>query len=171
VLQRAKPLLQIETLGEDGIRYCSTLPKASTNGWVKVDGLDVSGFKDAAGAGDWASAALIDSLGRAGLQRFKKTSSTQLLSAIQYAQVLATWNCKYEGARGGMYESSWQSLQNYIQSASLRTRPSVTRLEKMDVVSTTIDLCRSCSPTADTNPRAASIENTQTKPETRKVAL
>jgi sugar/nucleoside kinase (ribokinase family) len=170
VLQGAKPLLQIETLGDDGIRYFSRLPKSSTNGWVKLDGLDVSDFKDAAGAGDWASAAIIDSLGRAGLKGFKKTNSTQLLSAIQYAQVLASWNCKYEGARGGMYESSWQSLQNYIQSASLRTRPSVTRLEKMDVVSTTIDLCRSCGPT-DGNPRAASIEHTQSKPKTKTAAL
>jgi fructokinase len=146
VLKGAKPLLQIETLGDDGIRYCSTLPKASTNGWVKVDGLDVSDFKDSAGAGDWASAAVIDALGRGGLRRLANTSSAQLLEAIQYAQVLATWNCKYEGARGGMYESTWQSLRDYIHSASLRARPSVARLEKMNPVSTTVDLCRSCSP-------------------------
>ena len=176
VLQGSKPFLQIETLGDDGMRYSSTLPKAATNGWVKVDGLDVVDFKDAAGAGDWASAALIDSLGRAGLQRFTKTSSTQLLSAIQYAQVLATWNCRFEGARGGMYESSLQSLQDYIHSASLRTRPSVIRLEKMDAISTTVDLCRSCSPTSDrkrwamSTPRV-SIGRTQTKPKARAIAL
>jgi hypothetical protein len=142
--------------------------------WSKMRVL-VEGF-GSVGAGDWASAALIDSLGRAGLRRFRKTSGTQLLSGIQYAHVLASWNCKYEGARGGMYESSWQSLQNYIHSASLRIRPSVARSEQMNAVSTTIDLCRSCSPSSDTNspltstPRV-SIVRTQAKPKMKTIAL
>jgi pfkB family carbohydrate kinase len=149
VLKGAEPLLQVETLGDDGIRFRSTLPAAATGGWVKVDGLEVDGFKDAAGSGDWASAALIDFLGRSGLRIFEKTSQQQLLKAVQYAQVLATWNCKYEGARGGMYESTWQSLQQYVQAASLKTRPRSTRSDKMDTVAMEDDLCLSCSTNSD----------------------
>jgi sugar/nucleoside kinase (ribokinase family) len=149
VLKGAEPLLQVETLGDDGIRFRSNLPVAATGGWVKVDGLEVDGFKDAAGAGDWASAALIDFLGRSGLRIFEKTGQQQLLKAVQYAQVLASWNCKYEGARGGMYESTWQSLQHYVQAASLRTRPLVTRSDKMDAVATDIDICLTCGPNSE----------------------
>jgi sugar/nucleoside kinase (ribokinase family) len=149
VLKGAEPLLQIETLGDDGIRFRSMLPAAWTDGWVKVDGLEVDQFKDAAGAGDWASAALIDFLGRSALPMFEKTSQRQLLRAVQYAQVLASWNCKYEGARGGMYESTWRSLQRYVRAASLKTKPLITRSEKMNAVATEFDICISCSPNLD----------------------
>ena len=144
VLHGAKPLLQIETLGEDGIRCCSNLPKASTKGWMKVDGIDTAEFKDAAGSGDWATSAIIDCLGRKGLQGLLRTNKDQLLNAIRYAQVLATWNCCYEGARGGMYQGNWSSLQKYIQSASLKTKPLVVRSEKISAVAGAMGLCRSC---------------------------
>lgn len=112
VLHGAKPLLQIETLGEDGIRYCSNLPKACTRGWMKVDGIDIAEFKDAAGSGDWATSAIIDWLGRRGLQGLLRTDKCQLLNAIRYAQALATWNCSYEGARGGCTKETGTPCRN-----------------------------------------------------------
>ncbi len=146
VLQGAKPLLQIETLGEDGMRYCSTLPKATTKGWVKIDGIDVSDFKDAAGAGDWASSALIDSLGWAGLRGLVKIGSEELVNGMRYAQLLASWNCKYEGARGGMYEGGRLSLQEYLRSALLRRTPLLIRSENITMVPASLDVCRTCRP-------------------------
>jgi hypothetical protein len=70
-----------------------------------------------------------------------------------------------------MYDSSWQSLQDYIQSASLRTRPSVTRMEKMDVLSTTTDLCRTCNPIVNRNPKTKSIGTGPAGVEKKKIAV
>jgi fructokinase len=99
-------LLEVETLGPDGLRYRSRLPKVGTAGWRTVPAFRPKNLKDSAGSGDWCSAGLLHRLAHGGLRGLRAADSSQLQEAIRYGQALATWNCGYEGARGGMYQVS-----------------------------------------------------------------
>jgi fructokinase len=96
-------LLEIQTLGEEGIRYRCNLSKCKTKGWQELKALQVTNVKDAAGAGDWCSAGILDKVAKNGLKQLKGISSKALHNALTYGQALAAWNCQFEGARGGMY--------------------------------------------------------------------
>lgn len=113
--ERDRVLLEIETLGQAGIRYQSRLPKARSRGWVQLPAFPAKALKDGAGAGDWCSAGLIDRLGRQGLLAFKKTSTDELRLAVRFGQALAAWNCGFEGARGGMYERDKATFEREIE--------------------------------------------------------
>jgi fructokinase len=148
ILQTAAPLLQIETLGEDGLRYQSRLPHAQTRGWKKVDAIEVAELKDAAGAGDWTSAGLINRLGRNGASGFLQTESETLAGAFTQAQAIAAWNCQFEGARGGMYASSRPTLDKFVSSASAKPALDEVFHERTPkLVSKAIELCPDCMPT------------------------
>jgi fructokinase len=97
------PLLEIETFGEEGLRYRSRLPSYASQGWEWLKAYAVDQVKDAAGAGDWCTAGIIHRLGQHGLQGLLQVTSAQLLDALYFGQALAAWNCRFEGARGGMY--------------------------------------------------------------------
>ena len=104
--ERDAVLVEIETLGRGGARYRSRLPWARTRGWVTMKAFGQSTVRDAAGAGDWCAAGVVDSLARGGLVELRETNGRRLKEAMQYGQALAAWNCRFEGARGGMYERS-----------------------------------------------------------------
>ena len=147
ILQSATPLLQIETLGEDGLRYQSRLPQAPADGWKKIDAVDVADVKDAAGSGDWTTAGLINCVGRCGASRFAKLDDDSLSAAFKHAQAMAAWNCQYEGARGGMYASSRASLQTFVASALNRTLAAAEKRERLPkLVSRALELCPDCTP-------------------------
>jgi fructokinase len=97
------PLLEIETFSEEGLRYRSRLPSGESNGWEWLKAYAVEQVKDMAGAGDWCTAGVIHRLGQQGLQGLQQVTSAQLLNALYFGQALAAWNCRFEGARGGMY--------------------------------------------------------------------
>src|ERR1035441_567329 len=61
---------------------------------------------DAAGSGDWCTAGILDKLGKSGLRGLRTINRNMLNSALAYGQALAAWNCRFEGARGGMYVES-----------------------------------------------------------------
>jgi sugar/nucleoside kinase (ribokinase family) len=61
--ERDGVLLEIETLGADGLRYRSRLPGSRTKGWQTLDAFSVD-LRDAAGSGDWCTAGLLDKLAR-----------------------------------------------------------------------------------------------------------
>jgi sugar/nucleoside kinase (ribokinase family) len=98
-----KPLLQVETLGRDGLRYRSRLPRARRHGWQLLKAIPLRDSRDTAGAGDWCSAGLLHRLAGRGLEGALKASGEQLDTALAFGQLLAAWTCRYEGARGGMY--------------------------------------------------------------------
>ncbi len=100
---RCHVLLEIETMGASGLRFRSRLENASTRGWKTFEINPAATLKDAAGSGDWCTAGLIHKLARGGLKGFRKVNKYRLSQAIRYGQALATWNCAYESARGGMY--------------------------------------------------------------------
>jgi fructokinase len=97
------PHLQIETLGPDGLRYRRLVPDGKADAWVELPALPVADFKDAAGSGDWCTAGFLALVAPRGLAGFLQTSADELREALRLGQALAAWNCRFEGARGGMY--------------------------------------------------------------------
>lgn len=108
---RDRPLLEIETLGQKGLRYRSKITSCKTNGWQRLDSYKVKQIKDTAGAGDWCTAGIIHQLGQGGFGKFQKITNTELQDALRFGQALAAWNCGFEGARGGMYEVAQKGFQ------------------------------------------------------------
>jgi fructokinase len=99
---RHRPMLEIQTLGEQGLRFRWQGAKDSLT-WRKVPAVKVANFRDAAGAGDWCSAGIIHGLTRSGRSGFARINERKLLRSFNCGQHLAAVNCAYEGARGAMY--------------------------------------------------------------------
>lgn len=82
--------LQIETLGGNGLRY-----RIANAKWVTVTAPEVI-VQDTAGAGDWLTAALLNTLPTLATQR---PSKRELDDALGDAQRLAALSCQLVGAR------------------------------------------------------------------------
>ncbi len=111
--EAAIPLL-IETRGAEGLRYLSRL-KGSRRGWVSSESLPARDVVDTAGCGDWCTAGIVAALGRSGRDAFLEVTPDRLRGAIRFGQALAAWNCEYEGARGGMYQSDFASFEESVR--------------------------------------------------------
>ena len=98
----ARPRLEVQTLGVDGLRY--RLSNSGSRKWKWLPAVPVAGFKDASGAGDWCSAGILQALGRRGRTPFRRASEIGIRKALRYGQILAAINCLYAGARGSMYQ-------------------------------------------------------------------
>jgi sugar/nucleoside kinase (ribokinase family) len=109
------PRLQVETLGEAGLRYRRVSQTGRTGQWVDMKAFPVESIRDTAGSGDWCTAGFIDRAGRNGAEGFQKMTDGDLREAFRYGQALAAWNCGYEGARGGMYAVDHATFHQRIQ--------------------------------------------------------
>jgi sugar/nucleoside kinase (ribokinase family) len=109
-------MLQIETLGHEGLRYRTQLKNVRQKGWAEMLPINVSNFKDAAGSGDWCTAGLVHRLCGNGKSSFKHVRDVQLKEGLHFGQVLAAWNCRFEGARGGMYRVSRRQFKTEIEA-------------------------------------------------------
>lgn len=108
-------LLEIETHGCDGLRFRSNLQRYQARKWQQLDASQVGRVTDAAGAGDWCTAGIIHKLGRGGFDQFRKTTKRFLVEALTYGQAGAAWNCKFEGARGGMEHLKRNAFQAAVR--------------------------------------------------------
>jgi len=111
LLCHGEPLLQIETLGEDGLRYRCQSPRANSKGWRKLGGFEIDNIKDTAGSGDWCTAGLLSCVGRVGQSGVADLSVKQIEFALTYGQALAALNCRFEGARGAMYRMQRETVE------------------------------------------------------------
>lgn len=102
----ASQLLQVETLGADGLRYRAKYGRRATSPWKTLEALTAPVVIDTAGAGDWCTAGLIDRLGREGADAFRGLSPAAVEAGLRFGQALAAWNCGFAGARGGMNRMS-----------------------------------------------------------------
>jgi sugar/nucleoside kinase (ribokinase family) len=109
------PRLQVETLGEAGLRYRRVSQSGRAGRWVETKAFPVESIRDTAGSGDWCTAGFIDRAGREGSEGFQKMTDCDLREAFRYGQALAAWNCGYEGARGGMYAVDHASFVQRVQ--------------------------------------------------------
>lgn len=105
--------LEIETHGKEGLVYRSR-NNSDPNKWNKINGFALSNVKDAAGAGDWCTAGIIQQIcskGQAGLYNIKKS---ELEKALELGQILGALNCLYDGARGLMYSYTPKDLKRIV---------------------------------------------------------
>ena len=108
------PRLVIETLGEAGLRYLWRQPGKRFGAWVESKAIPIDDLKDTAGSGDWCTAGLLSKIAVTGYAGFSAASARQIRDAIRFGQALASWNCQFEGARGGMYAVSKQHFKEQI---------------------------------------------------------
>lgn len=108
------PSLYIETRGRGGLRFRCRFEKYRTRTWQDVAAFDLPNVQDAAGSGDWCAAGLIYSLTRGGVEAFKRQRKSDVLSAIHLGQAMSAWNCRFEGARGGMYATSIDAFSHEV---------------------------------------------------------
>jgi fructokinase len=101
-LGNGAPLLEIETLGAEGLRY-KFRGRSASKGWRLMDASPVKEVKDTVGAGDWCTAGVIHALGVKGVVGLMNANEGELEGALRLGQALAALTCIFEGARGGMY--------------------------------------------------------------------
>lgn len=104
-------LLEIQTRGAQGLRYRWTGKKAARSKWTRFAAITATGLKDTSGAGDWCSAGVIHRLGAAGLAGFQAAPEAEIQAALRFGQAMAAWNCKFNGPRAGMYQSSKRTFK------------------------------------------------------------
>jgi fructokinase len=109
------PLLEIETLGAEGLRFRSQLRGHNSTNWQRLDAYELKDFRDPSGAGDWCTAGIIHQLGQGGARTFRRVTHQQLQATLGFAQALAAWTCRYEGARGGMYFTERHTLLQEVE--------------------------------------------------------
>ena len=108
------PSLYIETKGRSGLRYLCRFERYRTSTWQEMPAFELPNVRDAAGAGDWCAAGLLYQIGRGGVDEFKRQRKPDIHSAIHLGQAMSSWNCRFEGARGGMYNMSLDDFKHEI---------------------------------------------------------
>lgn len=99
-------ILQVETHGEDGLRYRARFGKRTASPWKSLDAFRIPVIRDSAGAGDWCTAGVLHQLAQEGVDGFREASPAKIEDGLRFGQALATWSCRYLGARGGMSQTT-----------------------------------------------------------------
>lgn len=101
--------IEIETLGANGLLYRSFRNKSDD--WRFIPALSIEDAIDNAGAGDWCSAGIIHTLHERFNQSILSTITiSKLEQAIVFGQFLSALNCKFYGARGLMYNLTYNEI-------------------------------------------------------------
>ena len=144
-------LLEVRTLGQDGLVFHS--PRLGT-AWHRIDAIPAPAAVDACGAGDWCTAGIIAMLGGAGTAGLASCSGLDVLRALRYGQALATWNCGFEGARGGMYQIRRSAFLKQVaailagQQMSLQITPRAKTAARLRVLPFGTVACPACPSSA-----------------------
>lgn len=94
--------LEIQTLGSEGLRF--RLPrKRRHSGWRTMNAAPTPVVRDSCGSGDWCTAGILSRLAVRGVDTLDQATVSSVNAALKFGQKLASWNCAFEGARGGMY--------------------------------------------------------------------
>jgi sugar/nucleoside kinase (ribokinase family) len=135
--------LEIQTLGADGLRF-RVARNRKQGAWHKLPASHSVQVVDTAGAGDWCTAGLLKQIGMVGRESFESATVEEIRAALRYGQALASWSCRFEGARGGMYEQSKRVFEREVD-ALLRGATPGTVVETGTSADTALgELCPSC---------------------------
>jgi fructokinase len=138
-------LLEIETRGADGLRYRHRKAGADFPEWITLPALTAPRLMDACGSGDWTTAGLIVKTGRAGAPGFSRLSQGEVREAIVYGQALSAWNCCFEGARGCMYHSDRETVDDWVADIMNGAGATNRRLDTIADLSISINVtCPAC---------------------------
>ena len=118
-------ILEVNTRGSRGLRYRRGADGRGAE-WVECDAPMIDAVVDTCGAGDWCTAGLLSVVGAEGRRGLAVLTNDELHDVFEYAQALAAWNCGFEGARGGMYDSleSWAAMPRWPSSSDGLCSPS-----------------------------------------------
>jgi fructokinase len=125
----ANQVLQVETLGSEGLRYRARFGERVATPWRTLEALKAPAVKDTAGAGDWCIAGILHKLGRTGAEGLRGVTPDELEAGVRFGQALAAWNCGYVGARGGMYQVTLEECLDQVgrilegRGARARSKP------------------------------------------------
>jgi len=140
--------LQIQTCGRGGLQFRTNLNGRHRAIWKSLPAVPVSNLRDAAGAGDWLSAVLINRVCRAGVRQLQLAKFDDLVGAINFGQAVAAWNCGFLGSRGSMYALSRD--QFWFQMKGLQKGKVATGLGETSGALETVELppevCSMCAP-------------------------
>lgn len=124
-LGNVTPLLEIETLGAEGLRY-RLRGRSSSHGLQLMGAYDVCDLRDTVGAGDWCTAGIVHALGARGAVGLTSVNKEEVESALRLGQAFGALACGYEGARGGMYDLDkkqfFAAIKRIIRGSSPRCR-------------------------------------------------
>ncbi len=143
LLRDHKAFLEIETLGEDGLRFRTRESLAS---WHAVAAYEAQ-IKDTAGSGDWTSVGFVSEMLIDGMSALEKCTKRNISSCLERAQALAALNCQFEGPRGGMYQLSRDRFMESVAALQAK-RPPDPRQTGISLTQqlSTADVCPACSP-------------------------
>ena len=145
LIASASPLIEIQTLGRGGLRYRTGFLGARDIDWRELDAFAVTEMKDSSGAGDWCSAGVIHALCQHGQAGLKEASHGRVIKALYFGQALAAWNCRFEGARGGMYVSPFDVFQNEAEDILTARQIKIPLPEtQSSSLARTFQLCPTC---------------------------
>jgi sugar/nucleoside kinase (ribokinase family) len=146
LLRDHRAYLEIETLGEDGLRFRTRRAFAS---WYTVAAYEVK-IKDTAGSGDWTSVGLVSEMLVDGKKALEKATKQNVSSCLERAQAIAALNCQFEGPRGGMYQLSETRFMESVAALQAKKpgEPTQRRISLTQQLSTAA-VCPSCGPKDD----------------------
>lgn len=142
-LRSHNAVLEIETCGEDGLRFRMRRTFAS---WQSLPAYEVP-IKDTAGSGDWTTVGLLSTLFENGKSNLAAATRRDIAAALEHGQAIAALNCEFEGARGAMYHLT---RTRFLEAASMiGEKAQNTHKERKfslprDTATSTI--CPSCNP-------------------------
>ena len=119
--EHSSTLVEIQTLGENGLRYRHRFGHFPSK-WIHLTSIPAPRLADSCGAGDWLTAGLIAKAAVGGVNRLVEGGARDIRAALRYGQALASWNCGFEGARGGMYAVKRVTFETQV-SALLTGQP------------------------------------------------
>lgn len=110
-------LVEVQTLGENGLRYRHRFGNTAS-AWKRLDAVGAPQLTDTCGSGDWCTAGLVSMVAIGGQEGLMRAGASGLMTALHYGQMLAAWNCGFEGARGGMYMVERRELNAHLEALS-----------------------------------------------------
>ena len=108
-------LVEVQTLGEQGLKYRHRFGRGLSD-WMYLKAISAPRLADTCGSGDWCTAGLISKIAGDGRKGLYRAGARGIRTALRYGQALASWNCNFEGARGGMYAVTRQEFESQIAS-------------------------------------------------------
>lgn len=108
IYKKNNSILEIETKGSKGLRY-----RFKSEKWHDLKPKFIENVKDTAGAGDWCSAGIIQTISSNG--NLENQSANQVEDALQNGQAFGAVNCLFDGARGAMYHLNSQEFLTLVR--------------------------------------------------------
>jgi fructokinase len=156
--RHATKLVEIQTLGDEGLRYRVHGSGKRNDRWREMGAYAVQPLRDTAGAGDWCTAGLLHQLAKSGAKALTTATRNEIEEGLRFGQALAAIACRYEGARGSMYALSMHDLEAAVTQIMDGQLPECDEVDAVDTVLE--DLLRTICPSCDGRQRESTESGT-----------